>query len=160
VAHQPEGSGLHPGRRRYSFDEVGELRAGSPTACSPRSPKETKGRSGDERRDGVDCTLGLCARTCAGSVGARNPATRTIRLDAFDCEILFFQKYFASSSRAAAELPGRLWICIDDELPDFPGARSLASWVADQPATPPNVAVDMDDVVMLSATAHHRQPKA
>ena len=75
-------------------------------------------------------------------------------LDAFDCEVLFFQKYFAPViAELRPRLPKvRLWICIDDELPDFPGARSLADWVQDQPATRPNVAVDMDDVVMLSPT--------
>ncbi len=75
-------------------------------------------------------------------------------LDAFDCEVLFFQKYFAP---VIAELKPRLpkitlWICIDGELPDFPGAQSLQGWVAGQPATRPEVAVDLDDVVMLSAT--------
>ena len=46
----------------------------------------------------------------------------------------------------------KAWICIDGEAPEVPGARSLQAWVADHPATRPNVDVDLDDVVVLSAT--------
>jgi acyl-CoA synthetase (AMP-forming)/AMP-acid ligase II len=88
-------------------------------------------------------------------VGARIAAEENHHvLDAFDCEVLFFQKQFAPViAGLRPRLPKiRLWVCIDDELADFPGARSLADWVKDQPATRPDVAVDLDDVVMLSAT--------
>jgi acyl-CoA synthetase (AMP-forming)/AMP-acid ligase II len=103
------------------------------------------------------CTLGLWrANLCWIPVGARNPAEENQQLlDAFDCEVLFFQKDFAP---VLAELRPRLpkvklWICIDDDdVPGVPGARSLTSWVKDQATAPPNVTVDLDDVVMLSAT--------
>ena len=69
---------------------------------------------------------------CWIPVGARNAAEENhYVLDAFDCEVLFFQKYFAPViAELRPQLPKiRLWICIDGELPDCPGARSLATWV-------------------------------
>jgi acyl-CoA synthetase (AMP-forming)/AMP-acid ligase II len=92
---------------------------------------------------------------CWIPVGARNPAEENhFVLDAFDCEVLFFQKYFAPVvAGLAPRLPKvKAWICIDGESPDVPGARSLQTWLRDHPATRPDVLVDMDDVVMLSAT--------
>jgi acyl-CoA synthetase (AMP-forming)/AMP-acid ligase II len=102
------------------------------------------------------CTLGLWrANMCWIPVGARNPVEENhFVLEAFDCDVLFFQKAFAAMiAELRPKLPGiRLWICIDDEPADFPGALSLAHWIGHQPATRPEVVVDMDDVVMLSAT--------
>ena len=50
-------------------------------------------------------------------------------------------------------LPGiRLWVCIDAEPRTVPTRSSLQRWIADLPATRPEVPVEMDDVVMLSAT--------
>jgi len=92
---------------------------------------------------------------CWIPVGARNPAEENhYVLDAFDCEVLFFQKYFAPViAELKPRLPKiRLWVCVDGDAPEVPGARSLADWARSQPATRPNVAVDMDDVVLLSAT--------
>jgi len=154
----PQGAAYIQDDRRYSFDEVGELSCRIANGLLALGlPKETKGAvwaTNDVMA--WTCTLGLWrANMCWIPVGARNPAEENhFVLDAFDCEVLFFQKCFAPVvAELRSRLPKiRLWICIDDELPDFPGARSLASWVRDQPATPPNVPVDMDDVVMLSAT--------
>ena len=92
---------------------------------------------------------------CWIPVGARNPADENhYLLDAFDCEVLFFQKQFATTiAELRPRLPKvRLWVCIDGDVADFPDARSLSDWVKDQSTAPPDVAVDMDDVVMLSAT--------
>jgi len=154
----PTGAAYIQDDRRYSFDEVGELSCRIANGLLALGfPKETKGAVW-AANDVLawTCTLGLWrANMCWIPVGARNPAEENHHvLDAFDCEVLFFQKEFAPVvAELRPRLPKiRLWICIDDELPDFPGARSLASWVRDQPATPPNVPVDMDDVVMLSTT--------
>jgi acyl-CoA synthetase (AMP-forming)/AMP-acid ligase II len=154
----PTGAAYIQDDRRYSFNEVGELSCRIANGLLAAGfPKETKGAvwaTNDVMA--WACTLGLWrANMCWIPVGARNPAEENhYVLDAFDCEVLFFQKYFAP---VVAELRPRLpkvklWICIDDELPDFPGARSLVSWAREQAATRPNVAFDMDDVVMLSAT--------
>ena len=154
----PTGAAYIQDDRRYSFNEVGELSCRIANGLLAAGfPKETKGAvwaTNDVMA--WACTLGLWrANMCWIPVGARNPAEENhYVLDAFDCEVLFFQKYFAP---VVAELRPRLpkvklWICIDEELPDFPGARSLMSWAREQSATCPNVAFDMDDVVMLSAT--------
>ncbi len=144
--------------RRYSFDDVGELSCRIANGLLAAGfAKESKGAVwAANDATAWTCTLGLWrANLCWIPVGARNSAAENHHvLDAFDCEVLFFQKQFATViAELRPKLPKiRLWICIDGELPDFPGARSLAKWVEDQPATRPQVAADMDDVVMLSAT--------
>ena len=154
----PQGAAYIQDDRRYTFDEVGVLScriANGLLALGLR--KETKGAVW-AANDVVawTCTLGLWrANMCWSPVGARNSAEENqYVLEAFDCEVLFFQQQFAP---VIAELRPRLpkiraWICIDADLPDFPGCRSLAEWVQGQPSSRPEVAVDMDDVVMLSAT--------
>jgi len=154
----PDGAAYIQDDRRYSFNEVGDLSCRIANGLLRAGlPKETKGAvwaANDVMA--WTCTLGLWrANMCWIPVGARNPADENhYVLDAFDCEVLFFQKYFAPIvAELRPKLPKiKLWICIDADLPDFPGARSLTSWAAAQPATPPHVPVDMDDVVMLSAT--------
>ncbi|NJD32404.1 MAG: AMP-binding protein [Gammaproteobacteria bacterium] len=154
----PRGAAYIQDDRSYSFDEVGELSCRIANGLLALGfPRETKGAVwavNDVRA--WTCTLGLWrANMCWIPVGARNAVEENhYVLDAFDCEVLFFQKYFAPViQELKPRLPKiRLWICIDDEPADFPGARSLASWVKEQPATRPEVAVDLDDVVMLSAT--------
>ena len=154
----PKGAAYIQDDRRYSFDEIGELSCRIANGLLALGlPKETKGAVWAVNDvTAWTCTLGLWrANMCWIPVGARNSADENhYVLEAFDCEVLFFQKYFAPVVAALRpRLPKiKLWICIDDELPEFPGARSLASWVKDQPTTPPNVPVDLDDVVMLSAT--------
>ncbi len=99
------------------------------------------------------CTLGLWrANLCWIPVGARNAIedNRYI-LDLCDCEIIFFQQYYAEAIAVIRpQLPKvKLWICIDGELPDAP---SLSRWVGDQPFTNPSVAVDLDDVIWIGST--------
>ena len=144
--------------RRYTFDEVGELSCRiAKGLLAPGLRKETKGAVW-AANDVVawTCTLGLWrANMCWIPVGARNSAEENLYvLDAFDCEVLFFQQQFAPViAELRPQLPKiRLWICIDADLPGIPGCRSLADWVKDQPSSRPNVSVDLDDVVMLSAT--------
>ena len=154
----PAGAAYIQDDRRYSFDEVGELSCR--IANGLLAAGLTKGSRGAvwATNDVMawTCTLGLWrANLCWIPVGARNPVEENhFVLEAFDCDVLFFQKAFAAViAELRPTLPGiRLWICIDDEPVDFPGADSLAHWISDQPATRPEVAVDMDDVVMLSAT--------
>jgi acyl-CoA synthetase (AMP-forming)/AMP-acid ligase II len=154
----PQGVAYIQDDRRYTFEEVGELSCRIANGLLALGlPKETKGAVwATNDVTAWACTLGLWrANMCWIPVGARNaPDENHYVLDAFDCEVLFFQKYFAPViAELKPRLPKvRLWICIDDELPDFPGGRPLAGWVQDQPASPPNVPVDLDDVVTLSAT--------
>jgi acyl-CoA synthetase (AMP-forming)/AMP-acid ligase II len=154
----PTGTAYVQDDRHYSFDEVGELSCRIANGLLAAGfPKETKGAVwATNDVTAWTCTLGLWrANLCWIPVGARNAVEENhYVLEAFDCEVLFFQKQFATTiAELRPRLPKvRLWICIDGEIADFPGARSLMDWVADQSATPPDVAVDMDDVVLLSAT--------
>jgi acyl-CoA synthetase (AMP-forming)/AMP-acid ligase II len=154
----PQGTAYIQDDRHFSFDEIGELSCRIANRLLAEGfGRETKGAvwaSNDVTA--WACTLGLWrANLCWIPVGARNPAAENhFVLDAFDCEVVFFQKEFAP---VVADLRPRLqkvkaWICIDGESPDVPTARSLQGWIADQPATRPQVHVDMDDVVILSPT--------
>ena len=154
----PQGVAYIQDDRQFTFQEVGELSCRIANGLLALGlPKETKGAVWAANDvTAWACTLGLWrANMCWIPVGARNaPEENHYVLDAFDCEVLFFQKYFAPViAELKPRLPKvRLWICIDDELPDFPGARSLAGWVQGQSAHKPDVPVDLDDVVTLSAT--------
>jgi len=72
-------------------------------------------------------------------------------LDTFDCEVLFFQQAFAAAIEPMrAQLTKiKLWICIDAGLPWAP---SLENWTKNRPASVPDIAYDMDDVVTLVPT--------
>jgi acyl-CoA synthetase (AMP-forming)/AMP-acid ligase II len=154
----PTGAAYIQDDRCFSFDEIGELSCRIANGLLALGlPKETKGAVWALNDvTAWTCTLGLWrANMCWIPVGARNPAEENhYVLDTFDCEVLFFQRYFAA---VVAELKPRLpkvklWICIDGEVPEIAGTLSLVNWVKDQSATPPKVAVELDDVVMLSAT--------
>jgi len=156
---------INPGRtayiqddREYSFDEVGELscRIANGLIAEGFGP-EAKGAvwAGNDVTAWA-CTLGLWrAGMCWIPVGARSPAAENhFILDGFDCEALFFQKEFAPVvAGLRPTLPKvKAWICIDGEAPEVTGSRSLQAWVAEQPTTRPYVQVDLDDVVVVSAT--------
>ena len=151
----PNAAAYIQDERTYTFNEVGERSCRIANALlSAGFAKETKGAVwANNDVDAWTCTLGLWrANMCWLPVGARNPAEENrYILDAFDCEVLFFQKYYASViAELRPKLPKvKLWICVDADLPDAP---SLASWIDDQPWTSPNVAYGMDDVIMLSPT--------
>jgi acyl-CoA synthetase (AMP-forming)/AMP-acid ligase II len=154
----PRGVAYIQDEREFTFDEVGELSCrianGLLAAGFRREAKGAVWAGNDVTAWG--CTLGLWrAGMCWIPVGARNPAAENqFVLDAFDCEVLFFQKEFAPVVAALRpELRTvRAWICIDGESPEVPEARPLQRWIADQPPTRPRVDVAMDDVVVLSAT--------
>jgi hypothetical protein len=155
----PTGTAYLQDEREYSFKEVGELSCRIANKLVALGlPKETKGAVwATNDVTAWACTLGLWRANMSWiPVGARNSAEENhYVLDAFDCEVLFFQKYFAP---AIVELRSRLpkvkhWICTDGELPDFPGAAALMDWVKDRPTTRPQVTCDLDDVVMVSSPA-------
>jgi acyl-CoA synthetase (AMP-forming)/AMP-acid ligase II len=154
----PGGTAYIQDDREYSFDEVGEL------SCRIANGLIAEG-FGLAAKGAVwagndvtawACTLGLWrAGMCWIPVGARSPAAENhFILDGFDCEALFFQKEFASVvAGLRPTLPKvKAWICIDGEAPEVTGSRSLQAWVAEQPTTRPYVQVDLDDVVVVSAT--------
>ncbi|MDQ6526753.1 AMP-binding protein [Nocardioides sp. LHD-245] len=99
------------------------------------------------------CTLGIWRANMTWiPVNARSSAAENLRiLDAFDCEIVFFQAEFAPLLTDLREdLPNvRRWICLDG---DVDGATALDVWLDGRPATDPALAVDLDDVVAVSPT--------
>ncbi|MDE2074843.1 MAG: AMP-binding protein, partial [Alphaproteobacteria bacterium] len=151
----PDGTAYIQDERRYSFREVGELSCRIANALLAAGfGREAKGAvwAGNDVTAWA-CTLGLWrANMCWIPVGARNaPKENCDVLDAFDCEILFFQKYFADIVlELRPRLPKvKLWVCIDADVDDVP---SLERWCGGHPATRPEVACEMDDVVALSPT--------
>ncbi len=141
--------------RYWSFDEVGALSCRVANALLALGlPKETKGAvwSGNDVTAWA-CTLGLWRANMTWiPVNARNAAEdNRFLLDAFDCEILFFQSTYADTIAAMRDsLPKvKHWVCIDGKAA---GASSLEEWCGEQPATKPDVAYDMDDVFIIMPT--------
>jgi len=154
----PQGSAFIQDGRHYSFNEVGQLSCRIANALLAEGfARETKGAvwAGNDVTAWT-CTLGLWrANMCWIPVGARNAVEENLYvLDAFDCEILFFQQVFADTiAGLQSRLPKiRHWICVDGDAPQVADSISLGNWVDAQPTSKPEVAVDPDDVIMLSAT--------
>ena len=141
--------------RSYSFEEVGRLSCRIANRLLGLGlPRETKGAiwAGNDVTAWA-CTLGLWRANMTWiPVNARNSAEDNhYVLDAFDCEVMFYQSQFAELiGGLRPSLPRiRHWICIDADSADAP---SLDKWVEGASSERPAVAVDMDDVVMLSPT--------
>ena len=151
----PTGVAYIQDDRFYTFDEVGELSCRIANRLLELGlPKATKGAiwAGNDVTAWA-CTLGLWRANMTWiPVNARNSAADNhYILDAFDCEVMFYHSAFAEViAGLGPTLPKiRHWVCIDA---DGENAPSLESWIAKTPATRPEVAFDMDDVVMLSPT--------
>ena len=154
----PQGAAYIQDGREYSFTEVGELSCRIANALLA-SGLQVQSKGAVWATNDVTawtCTLGLWRANMSWiPVGARNAAEENhYVLDAFDCDVLFFQQYFAG---VIAELQPRLpkirhWICIDGAAPHVAGSQNLQEWIAGQPASKPNLAVDLDDVVALMST--------
>ena len=151
----PAGVAYIQGDRSYSFDEVGELSCRIANRLLALGlPRETKGAiwaSNDVTA--WACTLGLWRANMTWlPVNGRNSAEDNhYILDAFDCELMFYQGEFTEVIASLRPTLPKIqhWICIDEELAEAP---SLEQWLSDAPATRPEVDYDMDDVVMLSST--------
>ncbi|MEY2684238.1 MAG: hypothetical protein RJA09_1382, partial [Pseudomonadota bacterium] len=117
-------------------------------------PKETKGAvwAGNDVTAWA-CTLGLWRANMTWiPVNARNsPSENQHTLASFDCEVLFYQQQFAPVIAPLRDVLTRIvhWVCIDG---DDGATPSLTRWCGAQAATLPDVSIDMDDVVILSAT--------
>jgi acyl-CoA synthetase (AMP-forming)/AMP-acid ligase II len=151
----PQGVAYIQDDTRVTFQEAGEMSCRIANAILAAGyPAGTKGAvwSNNDITAWL-CTLGLWRANMTWiPVGARNaPEENLYILDMCDCEIMFFQKYYADAIAALRpQLPKiKRWICIDDDLPDAP---SLASWAGVQPSTDPRVNVDPDDVIWLGST--------
>jgi acyl-CoA synthetase (AMP-forming)/AMP-acid ligase II len=143
------------GERSFTFDEVGELSCRiANTLLALRLPKETKGAvwSGNDVMAWA-CTLGLWRANMAWiPVNPRNAAEDNgFILDAFDCEVLFFQQAYGETIAALrSALPKvKHWVCIDADLPDAPG---LEAWSGSQTGTKPSVVAGLDDIFIIMPT--------
>jgi acyl-CoA synthetase (AMP-forming)/AMP-acid ligase II len=151
----PEGAAYVQGERRYSFDEVGRLSCRIARALQAAGfGRGGKGAiwAGNDATAWT-CTLGLWRAQMAWiPVGARNAADENRHvLDAFDCEVLFFQKDFEAPIAALRPQLAKikLYVCIDGEAE---GAVSLAAWAEGHADTDLGMTVDLDDVVAISPT--------
>lgn len=151
----PHGIAYIQDERSFSFQEIGELSCRIANGLLAAGfEKEAKAAVwADNDVTAWSCGLGLWRAGLAYiPVNGRNaPAENQYALDAFDCEVLFFQQSFASVIEVMRpSLPKvKLWVCIDAELPWAP---SLQAWSANQPSRMPSVNYQMDDVVAVAAT--------
>ncbi len=154
-SRNPLGAAYIMDERSHSFTEIGNLSCrianGLIGAGFGRGGKVAVLAGNDPLA--WTCTLGAWRAGMAWiPVNPRGSAEENLYiLDAFDCDVLFFQKVFAPMVAALRPKLGkiRLWVCIDDAQADAP---SLDSWVKAQPDTRPNVAYEMDDLAAVMAT--------
>jgi acyl-CoA synthetase (AMP-forming)/AMP-acid ligase II len=151
----PEGIAYIQDERTFTYTEAGELSCQIAHALLAGGfAAGTKGAvwSNNDVTAWI-CTLGLWRANLTWiPVGARNAIEdNQYVLDLCDCEVMFFQSYYADAIATIRPLlpKVRLWVCIDADLPDAP---SLATWVKDQPKTDPGVPIDLDDVVWIGST--------
>ena len=151
----PNGAAYIMGERSYSFSEVRDLSCRISNGLINGGFKKEAKAAVWALNDPIawTCTLGLwCAGLAWIPVSPRGSADDNhFVLDAFDCEVVFFQKYFANIiNELRPRLPKiKLWVCIDGDLPDAP---SLASWCGGEAVTAPNVDYQLDDVVAVMPT--------
>ena len=116
----PRGIAYIQDERSYGFEEVGSLSCRIANGLIAAGfAKETKGAVWAMNDvTAWACTLGLwLANMCWIPVGAKNSAEENLHLlDAFDCEILFFQQSFAAVvTELRPRLPKlKLLVCEDD----------------------------------------------
>jgi acyl-CoA synthetase (AMP-forming)/AMP-acid ligase II len=99
------------------------------------------------------CVLGMWRAGLAWiPLNPRSPAVETINLlEGFDGEVLFFHKAFTSlveEIRSACPQLALL-VCIDGQVD---GTITLADWLESQPATPPVVNHDPEDLIAIMPT--------
>ena len=139
-SRNPRGAAYIMDERSYTFTEIGELSCrianGLIAAGFGRGGKAAVLAANDPLA--WTCTLGLWRAGMAWiPVNPRSSAEDNLYiLDAFDCEVVFYQKLFAPMVDALRPRLPRvtLWVCIDEDRADAP---SLAAWIKDQPATRP-----------------------
>ncbi|HIJ61626.1 MAG TPA: AMP-binding protein [Rhodospirillaceae bacterium] len=154
-ASNPQGAAYIAGQRSYGFAEIGAMSCRIAHALLAQGfAKETKGAvlAGNDPIAWT-CTLGLWRAGLAWvPVNPRASAEENRHvLDAFDCEVVFFQKLFepmVAALRPSLPKVAR-FVCIDAEL-DW--APELQGWCAGQPDTPPDITYDMDEVVAVMST--------
>jgi acyl-CoA synthetase (AMP-forming)/AMP-acid ligase II len=151
----PEGIAYIAGDQSYRYDEIGTLSCRISNALLATDlPSDAKGAvlAGNDPVSWT-CVLGLWRAGMAWvPVNARNSLPNNVQLlDAFDCEILFFQAAFEPMlDELKAALPRiRHWICVDGDAAACP---SLDDWTTGHSDSPPAVSYEPDDVVAVMPT--------
>ncbi|MGI9475184.1 MAG: AMP-binding protein [Hyphomicrobiaceae bacterium] len=151
----PDGAAYVLGERAYTFQEIRDLSCQiSHALIATGSAPETKVAVWS-LNDPIAWTCVLATWRGGMTWVPVNPRSSSDDnahiLDAFDCEILFFQRGFAEVIDAIRpQLPKlKHAICLEEALA---GTRSLQQFIDGHPTTPPVVDHGMDDVVMLGPT--------
>lgn len=151
----PHGIAYIMDEKEHTFEQIGTLSCRIAHALLARGfAKETKSAVWSAN-DTVawTCVLGAWRAGLAWvPINPRSPVTENAHLlDAFDCEVLFFQQAFWPL--IASILPQlhklKLIVCIDGQVGP---TISLDALIDGQPATAPLVNYNMDDVVAVQPT--------
>jgi acyl-CoA synthetase (AMP-forming)/AMP-acid ligase II len=151
----PEGIAYIAGEQSFTYEEIGSLSCRISNALLASDLEHGAKGAVLAGNDPISwtCVLGLWRAGMAWvPVNARNPMPSNAKmLDAFDCEVLFFQSMFAPViDELKAALPKvRHWICIDAAEA---GSPSLDDWTSGHPDTKPAVEYAPDDVVAVMPT--------
>jgi len=151
----PNGVAYVADDQEYSFTEIRELSCRIANGLlSAGFAKGAKGAVWSANHPTAwTCTLGLWRAGLVWiPINTRNGLDENLYiLDAFDADMVFFQKDFAGEiEKIRGNLPKvKLWVCIDADLET---AMSLDKFIQGQPATPPDITYDMEDVVAISPT--------
>ncbi len=151
----PHGVAYYMDGREFTFSEIGELTYRIANALLDAGfKKETKGAVWSANHPvSWACTLSLWRAGLAWiPVNPRSPLEEnSFILESFDAEIIFFTKQFTEAVLSLKNQLSKvkLLICIDD---DAEGALSLDDFIKNQPASPPKVLCEPDDVIAVSPT--------
>jgi len=151
----PESDYLIFGEQRFTYREAQRFSYRVANGLSALGCKKGTNAAVWAGNDAVGwlCTLSIWrAGLTWVPINPRNSAEENgYILDAFDCEVLFFQQRFSEVvASLRPKLPKiRQYICIDGA---GEGVLSLDRWMADQPDFPPVVKYEMEDVCCLQST--------
>ena len=151
----PKGTAYVLGDRSFSFDEIGRLSCQIAHALLVEGMKRETTIAVWSLNDPIAwaCVLGLWRAGCAWvPLNPRSAIDENAHiLEAFDCEVLFFQKGFRDQVEAIRPRLGKLTtlVCLEESAGGFP---SLADYVRDKPSDRPAIDYSMDDVVAVAPT--------
>lgn len=150
----PNGVAFHMDGQDFTYTEIYELSCKIANGLIEAGyQKENRGAVWSKNHPiSWTCTLSLWRAGMAWiPVNPMVPVTENqSQLSRFDAQVVFFTKEFTKKVNAIKNnLPQvKKWICIDGEV----GANSLDDFVKDQPATPPVVDHQLNDLVALIPT--------
>ncbi|MBC2717823.1 MAG: long-chain fatty acid--CoA ligase [Desulfobacteraceae bacterium] len=151
----PKGVAYYMDGQEFTYNEIGELSCRIANGLVKEGfKKETKGAVWSKNHPiSWTCTLSIWRAGMAWiPVNPMSPeGENASQLDRFDAEVVFFTETFAEkvSSIKSSLSKVKKWVCIDGSAE---GAVSLNDFIKDQPATPPDIQYEADDVVAILPT--------